>query len=72
MIVKQIYAGWIGVIAGNKIHNGVIEFELSPDRRQQLIRYNPNHKEREMLRKRIIEANPYGHKQYTSQLGGPK
>lgn len=70
MIVKQIYAGWVGVIAGDKCHNGVIEFDLNEARRQQLEPYQPTDREAAMLRTRLIESKPYGHECYTSQLVG--
>lgn len=70
MIVKQIYAGWIGITAGNKLHNGSIEFDLTPDRLAQLDSYTPTEKEIQNLNRAIREANLYGHTPYTSQLGG--
>lgn len=70
MIVKQKYAGWIGVIAGNKVHNASIEFELTPDRISQLIPYTPTDSEIEHLDRSIRKANPFGHEPYTLQLGG--
>lgn len=70
MIVKQKYAGWIGVIAGNEVHNASIEFDLTPDREDQLIPYKPTAAEIQHLDRCIRKAKPYGHEPYTSQLGG--
>lgn len=70
MVVKQIYAGWVGVVAGSKVHSGSVEFELTPDRAAQLVPYTPTTAESTDLNRRIRESKLHGHEPYTSQLGG--
>ncbi len=56
-IVKQIYAGWIGVEHNGIVDNGGLVFELTPERNQQLITYNPTNKELYNLKKRMDNTN---------------
>jgi len=56
-IVKQIYAGWIGVEHDGIVENGGTVFELTPDREKQLITYNPTNKELYDLKKRMDNSN---------------
>jgi hypothetical protein len=55
-LVKQIYAGWIGVLDGDTVDNGAIVFTLDNARRRQLVDHVPTEKELQALRKRLRES----------------
>lgn len=68
MIVKHIYADWIGVVMGAMVNNGTTEFYATPDRLQQLEPYEPTIKEMRRLALQIKLNFPTGHNFYTKYL----
>lgn len=68
MIVKHIYADWIGVVIGAMVNNGTVEFCATTDRLEQLEPYEPTIREMRKLAHQIKLNFPTGHNFYTKYL----
>lgn len=68
MIVKHIYADWIGVVMGGMVNNGTVEFLATIDRLEQLEPYEPTIRELRKLAHAIRINFPTGHNYYTKYL----
>jgi hypothetical protein len=65
-IVKQVFAGWIGIADDEIVDNGSIVFTLDYHRSQQLKEYEPTERELKELHQRMIESKS----KYADYVGG--